>query len=170
MSVVFVPKRQRGKAQINQETIQRVSKLNIWTPCLIRSRTVTHLGYLREKRPLSINDLSRHIFSRLKEVTEPYWITSYVIYAGLVCVVFLVTYGDADMSQMSHKVSVFLSSELLSPVVVRCARSRRFKNTFVKIFKRWIRATSVYCSVNSRVARCQFNICQNNYFSDQFKQ
>lgn len=29
MSIVFVPKRQRGTAQINQETIQRVSELTL---------------------------------------------------------------------------------------------------------------------------------------------
>ncbi|XP_017560536.1 SS18-like protein 2 isoform X1 [Pygocentrus nattereri] len=46
MSVVFVPKRQRGKAQINQETIQRVRRAAAAPLNTVRSRSAKRLTVL----------------------------------------------------------------------------------------------------------------------------
>lgn len=105
MSVVFVPKRQRGKAQINQETIQRVSKhLN----SVLNSCTHTHSSviYGRNDRFSFYKRAAIYVF-RTHWNDGPVLTTnvSYVIYVGLVCVVvcFLVTYGDADIREIQYK-------------------------------------------------------------------
>lgn len=93
MSVVFVPKRQRGKAQINQETIQRVSK---HFNSVLNSYTHTHRSviYGRNDRFSFYKRPQPYMFSGLTEVTEPYWQLTLVTSFMWVSYVLLCVFGN----------------------------------------------------------------------------